>query len=189
MIKPCPSYPGYSATDDCRVISHRRRGSGKQRGSVSSIDPEFSYYLTQCKKDKGYLNVSISFETGKSRSVGVHQLVADAFHGPCPTGLQVRHLNGDPKDNRPVNLAYGTAKENAGDRMRHGTYPGGSNHSGAKLTDCQAAQIRNRRHGGEKVKDLAAYYCVSTSTIESIIYGKSYKPSVIEFKRVEAQHG
>ncbi len=186
MIKPCPSYLGYSATDDCRIVSHRRRGTGKNRGSVSSIDPAFSYYLKQCKKNKGYLNVSISFESGKSRSVGVHQLVADAFHGPCPTGLQVRHLNGDPKDNRPSNLKYGTAKENADDRKKHGTYQIGGNHPGSKLTDEQAQKIRSLRSGGKKVKDLAAQFLVSTSTIESIIYGRSYKQQE-PVQRAEAQ--
>lgn len=185
MIKPCSSFPGYSATDDCRVISHRRRGKGKQSGSISLIDSDFRFELKQSSSPKGYLNVSISFGSGKARPIGVHQLVADAFHGPCPAGLQVRHLNGNPKDNRPENLKYGTAKENAEDRMRHGTYLGGSNHPGAKLTGGQAAQIRHRRRCGEKVKDLAADFRVSTSTIESIIYGKSYKPAGIEFKRVE----
>ncbi|MBK0095230.1 HNH endonuclease [Erwinia sp. S63] len=186
MNKSCPSFTGYSATDDCRVISHRRRGKGKQRGSVSSIDSEFQFELKQAASPKGYLTVSVSFESGKSRPVGVHQLVADAFHGPCPHGCQVRHLNGNPKDNRPSNLRYGTARENAADRMNHGTYLGGSNHPGAKLTGGQAAQIRRRRRCGEKVKDLAADFHVSTSTIESIIYGRSYKPATTEAKRSEA---
>lgn len=184
MIKECPSFPGYSATDDCRVISHRLRGKGKQRGSVSIIDMSFSYELKQFCTKKGYFTVSISFETGKARAVGVHQLVADAFHGKCPNGMQVRHLNGNPKDNKPSNLQYGTAMENASDRMKHGTYLGGSNHHSAKLTGGQAASIRRRRRSGEKVKDLAKEFSVSTSTIESIIYGRSYKPTGCEFKAV-----
>jgi len=186
MIKPCPSFTGYSVKDDCRVISHRRRGKGKQRGSVSLIDAEFSFELKQRETPKGYLTVSISFESGKSRAVGVHQLVADAFHGARPHKLQVRHLNGNPKDNRPENLKYGTPKDNADDRMRHGTYLGGSNHHRSKMTEGQAAEIRRRRRCGEKVKSLAADFHVSISTIESIIYGRSYKPAAEEFKRVEA---
>lgn len=187
MIRQCVSYPGYSATDDCKIISHRRKGTGTQRGSVPCIDLSFSFELKQQETGKGYMNVGIMLPTGKAGSVGVHRLVSDAFHGPCPNGLQVRHLNGNPKDNRPNNLRYGTAKENADDRMKHGTYLGGSSHHGSKLTSGQATQIRVRRRHGEKVRDLASDFNVSTSTIESIIYGKSYKPALIEFKRAQEQ--
>lgn len=187
MIKPCPSFPGYSATDDCVVVSHRRRGTGSQRGSISVIDSAFSFKLKQRITPKGYVNVGIVMPSGKARSVGVHQMVADAFHGPCPSGMQVRHLNGNQKDNRPANLKYGTAQDNANDRMLHGTYLGGSNHHNAKLTGGQASAVRRRRRNGEKVKDLAADFNVSISTIESIIYGLSYKPSGVEFKRIEGE--
>jgi HNH endonuclease len=36
----------------------------------------------------------------------MHQLVAEAFIGPCPPGYKLVHLNGDGLDNRRVNLAY-----------------------------------------------------------------------------------
>ena len=37
----------------------------------------------------------------------VHQLVAEAFGGPCPPGYKLVHLNGIVTDNRwPENLAY-----------------------------------------------------------------------------------
>jgi hypothetical protein len=36
----------------------------------------------------------------------MHQLVADAFIGPCPPGHKLIHVNGDGLDNRRVNLAY-----------------------------------------------------------------------------------
>jgi len=37
---------------------------------------------------------------------------------------------------------------------------------------------------GEKVADLARSFGVSVSTIEGVIYGKTYKPVTIEFKRI-----
>ena len=184
-MKQCPSYPGYSATDDCKIISHRRRGLGKHRGSISCIDKLFKFELKQQETPKGYMNVGIILPTGKPGSIGVHRLVADAFHGKCPEGLQVRHLNRNPKDNRPENLKYGTTKENANDRIGHGTYLCGSDHHNAKLTGEQAVAIRRLRKCGEMVKDLYAEYNVITSTIESIIYGKSYLPTSIELKRAE----
>lgn len=36
----------------------------------------------------------------------LHQLVAEAFIGPCPPRHKLVHLNGDGLDNRRVNLAY-----------------------------------------------------------------------------------
>jgi hypothetical protein len=36
----------------------------------------------------------------------MHQLVAEAFIGPCPSGHKLVHLNGDYLDNRRANLAY-----------------------------------------------------------------------------------
>jgi len=52
----------------------------------------------------------------------VHQLVLEAFVGPCPPGMEVRHLNGDAGDNRLENLRYGTRSENMLDRVTHGTH-------------------------------------------------------------------
>ena len=36
----------------------------------------------------------------------MHQLVAEAFIGPCPPGRKLVHLNGDGLDNRRANLGY-----------------------------------------------------------------------------------
>ena len=180
----CPSFPGYSATAAGRIISHRLRGCGKYRGSLSIIDASHMYELSQQTTRKGYRTVCIMLPSGKSRPVGVHNLVADAFIGPRPCGLQVRHLNGIPSDNTPRNLKYGTALENAQDRKEHGTYLGGSNHHNAKLSGGQASSIRTRRRLGENVSDLAIEFGVSVSTIEGVIYGKTYRPSTVEFRRL-----
>lgn len=59
----------------------------------------------------------------KRMTYSVHKLVMLAFVGPRPDGMQTRHLNGNPADNRyPENLVYGTPEENMKDRdERHGT--------------------------------------------------------------------
>lgn len=49
---------------------------------------------------------------GSHNNWHVHVLVARAFHGPKPIGMEVLHLNHDPADNRPQNLVYGTRSEN-----------------------------------------------------------------------------
>ncbi len=89
-------------------------------------------FLTGTVTKDGYICVDLS--AGDARwSARVHVLVMLAFVGPCPEGMQVRHLDGDPANNRWApgneeetralggNLIYGTPKENCEDRdERHG---------------------------------------------------------------------
>lgn len=78
--------------------------------------------LRQFKRPDGYLQVIL--RSDKIRTTRkVHRLVALAFHGPCPDGYDVRHLDGNPENNRQQNLAYGTPSENEYDKVRHGRHP------------------------------------------------------------------
>lgn len=52
----------------------------------------------------------------------VHRLVLEAFIGPAPVGHECCHYNGDPADNRLVNLRWDTSIANKGDMIRHGTH-------------------------------------------------------------------
>jgi hypothetical protein len=70
-------------------------------------------------------------ETRRDNVYRVHVLVALAFIGPRPEGMQVRHRNGDYNDPRLVNLEYGTPSENQYDAVHHGT------HVQAKKTHCK----------------------------------------------------
>ena len=45
-------------------------------------------------------------------NIKVHRAVCEAFHGPCPVGLETLHLDEDGLNNRPENLRWGTRKEN-----------------------------------------------------------------------------
>lgn len=100
-------FPDYSISSHGRVIS-RRRGVPR----VMNPTPVTG----------GYLHVRLFSREGRSATRRVHSLVIEAFIGPRPDGLQVRHLDGDQKNNRAENLAYGTASENARDMVRHGTH-------------------------------------------------------------------
>jgi hypothetical protein len=67
----------------------------------------------------GYMRTSAGSDGAKL----VHILVALAFLGPRPDGMHIRHLDGDQRNNRVDNLAYGTPSENARDIVRHGRNP------------------------------------------------------------------
>lgn len=102
-----PNCPGYQASTNGRIRSFKW---GAER-----------ILKTQTARS-GHQRVSIS-NAGVSRPQLIHQLVLQAFVGPCPDGMLCRHLNGDPADNRLSNLAWGTASENVRDAVLHGGHP------------------------------------------------------------------
>jgi hypothetical protein len=169
-MKPCPSFPGYFATEDGRIISRRRRRSNLE--------------LRQHSSPKGYRYVG-ALDGGRMRPVQVHLLVADAFLGPRPSrGHQVRHLDGNPANNAPGNLAWGTVHDNAQDRQRHGRYARGGGHHNAKLTDEMALKAAHLFWEGRKIASLAREMSVSPSTISDLLHGRSFKH--LSFKRIES---
>src|SRR5512139_228904 len=115
--RPVVGFPGYEVSSHGRVRSLDRtvvRSDGIPQRVKSCV-------LRPTPTSEGYLRVGLRHD-GTERKKGVHVLVATAFHGPCPDGLECRHLNGDPADNRPDNLLWGTPSENTLDRVRHGTH-------------------------------------------------------------------
>jgi hypothetical protein len=121
-----PGYVGlYQVSDQGRVRSLSRRHS-VQPGGTAVVDAE----IVVPHKRSSYQGVSLIGKQGGSRAHYVHRLVLEAFVGPCPPGMETRHLNGDPSDNRLVNLAWGTPSENNLDRVKHGT------HQHTKRTHC-----------------------------------------------------
>jgi len=140
-MKSCPTYPGYSVTEDGRVFTHRRRfGKGKGHGGGVVID---NTYCKELKKTVGhgdYLYVAISTTRGQ-RNIPLHRLLLDAFVGPMPKGCETRHLDGNRRNNALSNLCYGTRQENVSDRTKHGSLAG-TNHPKAIINEAIVRQIR-----------------------------------------------
>lgn len=88
--------------------------------------------------------MTITLSHKKNRMTkSVHRLVCMAFHGmPEPSTLQVRHLDGNPENNRPDNLKWGTQQDNWLDRKAHGNGIEGEKHWNAKLTDAEREHLR-----------------------------------------------
>lgn len=98
----------------------------------------------------------------------VHRLVLEAFVGPCPEGMECRHLNGDRSDNRLENLCWGTPKQQAEDRMKHGTTTLGYHHGPGnswKLKDRIDEMIALWETGEYNKSQLARMFGVKTGTI------------------------
>jgi hypothetical protein len=123
----------------------------------------------------GYLRAQLVGDDRKVYCRGVHQLVLLAFVGPCPEGLEVRHLNGDPQDNRPENLAYGTKAENDADKVNHGTLLAGERHYKAKMTTERIKEGRLLKAQGWTYKALGERYQVNWETVRSALKGRNWK--------------
>src|SRR6267378_534776 len=88
-----------------------------------------------------YAQVQLS-KDGTRCTRKVHNLVLEAFVGPCPLGKQAAHLDDDQFDNRVENLRWATPKENSADRVRNGKQVRGITCYNAKLTEEQVKDIR-----------------------------------------------
>lgn len=77
----------------------------------------FKGRLLRTHKTTKYAVVALSYRS-KVFHKYVHQLVAQAFIGPCPRGLEVCHSDDDGHNNRVSNLRYDTRSNNALDRFR-----------------------------------------------------------------------
>lgn len=77
----------------------------------------------------GYLRVGMRYGGRRHREL-VHRLVLLAFVGPCPEGMEARHVDGNPTHNHVSNLAWGTHSENTYDQVSAGT------HNIARRTHC-----------------------------------------------------
>lgn len=136
---------------------------------------------------RGYPSVFLRATPRRTKTAKVHCLVAEAFIGARPPGMQINHIDGGRIDARPENLEYVTPAENtrhaarlgriaSGDRhhfrLRPETRPAGERNGRAKLTREQAVEIRRRLFdGGEMGKDLAREFGVGTTTISRIRKG------------------
>ena len=112
---------------------------------------------------RAYITISryVNGELEVKKSAWIHQLVMLAFIGPCPLGLEIRHINGDSLNNQLHNMAYGTHSENMQDAVRHGTQPVGELARDAKLKEHQVLEIRERyANGGITQQQLANEYGV-----------------------------
>lgn len=99
---------GYEGVYEVSSIGRVARVAGG-RGAT----PGIKKLATQLR---GYKQVALS-KDNVQRTRNVHQLVAEAFLGPRPEGMEVCHNNQKHGDNRVENLRYDTHKANCEERV------------------------------------------------------------------------
>ena len=159
-----PGYLGYGADSLGRVwnlVSHWR--CREPRILAVAYDERHRY---------GRVNIYLR---GKRQAVSLHVLIASAFHGSRPAGLESRHLDGDRRNNRPDNLKWGTAQDNANDRQAHGTTRQGSRVGTSKLTELDITEIRRLRRLGASYRELQTRFRIGHSNLWNILARRTWK--------------
>lgn len=133
--------------------------------------------LTPSKREDGYMNVVLA-RNGTRESKLAHQIVAEAFIGPCPEGAQLnhKHPDGDRSRNWLSNLEYLTSQQNNADQMRcrPANYAVGLDVPNTKLTPLAVESIKQRLRDGEARDSIARDHDVTTATIWAIDNGRTW---------------
>jgi len=161
MIKPIPSFPGYYATSEGKILSTKK---GKDFVELSQRKDNWGYYQVNVWKD------------GKIYVKKVHKLIAEAFlPKPEDPTMQVDHKDGNKENNQPSNLEYVTPSENLKRAYSKGLRKKGDDNSQAKLTTELILSLVERANNGESVRALAKEVGVHENTLYNIFSGKKRK--------------
>ena len=114
--RPVGGFPNYQVSSLGRIMS--QWPNRKPRILVGSTNGRPGYRV-------------VTLWAGDERTTRtVHRIVADAFLGLRPEGMEILHRDGDKRNNAVSNLRHGTKSENELDKVRHGV------HRNAHKTHC-----------------------------------------------------
>lgn len=150
----------------CEKIVMSRHGTPRK-------NPQPERLMKLQRKVDGYFGVALAKE-GKKKNRKVHRLVCEAFHGPCPKGMECAHSDGNRQNNRADNLSWKFPVDNMADQVRHGTRVKGEKTNTAKLSAHDVCKIRRLHQAGAMGVDLAAQFGVHKSTISLITTGRNW---------------
>lgn len=177
--KPCPEYERHYEISNLGNLRSKRvfipnesifgeiKGTWKKQQIKNQTTNRYGYKTSKLCKE------------GHCRRLTIHRLVAKAFI-PNPEGLaQVNHIDGNKGNNRVDNLEWVSPSRN----IKHAYETGlmkkdhliGENSAVSKLTWDKVREIRKRLKEGQKGKELAEIYGVSSGTISYIKNNKIWK--------------
>jgi hypothetical protein len=163
-----PDAPGYIVSSMGRVASYLKQG--RYGGTMN----EPRILRTPPMIAGGYLQVTVK-AGGRYRKCKVHTLVLTTFVGPRPEGMECRHLNSDPMDNRLSNLKWSTHKDNMADKIGAGTHSFGADRPLAKLRDEHIPEIIRLSADGTPNVAIAERFGVSVTAIWHVVAGMTWK--------------
>ena len=167
--RPVAGYLGmYTISSHGAVRSLDRtvqRGAGEMRIKGTTMSLQRHPY--------GYLFCFLK-RNNRAQKKYVHSMLLESFVCVRPPGHETRHINGDGADNRLENLAWGTPKENAKDKILHGTDNRGSRQGMSVLTENGVAKIKRLLLSGNNCTQISMSFGVSRQTISQIKNNKAW---------------
>ena len=123
----------------------------------------------------GYLVVVL----GRGNKRTVHSLVAEAFIGPRPQGMDINHKDGNKKNNNVGNLEYCSRSANMKHAYDTGLCPKpplkrGTDQHLCRLDEDKVRAIRKWYEDGAGIAQMARFYEVGESTIRHIVRGNTW---------------
>lgn len=127
------------------------------------------------KNQKGYLFSNFYYD-GRLHCKTAHRIVAEAFLGPCPEGLEVDHINNIRSDNRLLNLQYLSKSDNNQKAYDSGNRDvSGDKNANCKYTKEQIKELLIAYLEGCSLKDCCKRAEVPLWTGRAVIFGNQWK--------------
>lgn len=168
---PVPGYDGLYEVSDLGNVRYLRRrvGGGDRKLSAPVI-------MSPSLSKKNRRRVKLRDWPGGVTYAVVYRLVLEAFVGPCPAGMEARHLDGDSANDALSNLRWGTKAENADDNRRLGVHGGvpGERHHAAKITADGVRAIRAEPAFDGVTAMLAKCFFISARQVRDIRAGRQW---------------
>jgi hypothetical protein len=154
----------YRVSNYGRIKSVRRRV--RNRRGYRVVQPRI-LKPSYCGRGKGHLCVSLIKPGQTGRRYYVHHLVLWAFVGPCPMGMQTRHLDDNSTNNCVQNLRWGTQEQNSKDALKNGR------RAYHKLTEGKVKKIKTLHTAGKYTQmRLGRRFGVSQNLVSLIVRNK-----------------
>lgn len=107
---------------------------------------------------------------GKYRTVGLHRILCEAYHGPPQPGQNALHKDDDKNNVSRDNLYWGTHRENYIDAVDNNRMPKRS-----KLDWDKVREIRSRRASGDTLAILSQAFEISEAAVVNIVRNRTWK--------------
>lgn len=171
--------PMYEVSNLGRVRSSLGVRRGKARRILAGYTPPNRYPYVHLRP-----------VPGKRIAVTVHSLVATAFIGPCPDGLEINHKDANRGNPQVDNLGYITHQENClyGFRVGSNISKKGEDASAAKLTVKQVVAIR-RMARTTQYRIIAEKFGITTSGVSRISHGQIWKTAPGPIMKIGSKRG